>query len=133
MPQSLRAIATGGHIAVVGMVAAGGEGVNPTSLIATGAKLQGLMVGSRDSFEAMCRAIDKSRIRPVVDKVYPWTEARAAFEAMRDGAHFGKIVLKKPQITGSKPPSRSSASISAASSGVVLVVSMWTSGFSGGS
>jgi NADPH:quinone reductase-like Zn-dependent oxidoreductase len=94
MPQSLRAIATGGHIAVVGMVAAGGEGVNPTSLIATGAKLQGLMVGSRDSFEAMCRAIDKNRIRPVVDKVFPWTEARAAFEAMRDGAHFGKIVLK---------------------------------------
>jgi len=94
MTESLRAIAPGGHIAVVGMVAAGGEGMNPTALISTSVRMQGLMVGSRDMFEAMCRALDQTRIRPVVDKVFPWTEARAAFEAMRDGAHFGKIVLK---------------------------------------
>ena len=33
------------------------------------------------------------RIAPVVDKVYPFTEARAALEAMKAGDHFGKIVL----------------------------------------
>ena len=32
-------------------------------------------------------------IAPVVDKVFPWTEARAAFAAMQAGEHFGKIVL----------------------------------------
>jgi NADPH:quinone reductase-like Zn-dependent oxidoreductase len=42
----------------------------------------------------MCQAIDHHRIEPVVDKVFPWTEARAAFEAMRGGEHFGKIVLQ---------------------------------------
>jgi NADPH:quinone reductase-like Zn-dependent oxidoreductase len=30
----------------------------------------------------------------VVDKVYPWTEAKAAFTAMQGGEHFGKIVLE---------------------------------------
>jgi NADPH:quinone reductase-like Zn-dependent oxidoreductase len=94
MPTSIRAVATGGHIAVIGMVSAAGEGFNPTVLIQTSARLQGLMVGSRDMFEAMCRSIALSRLTPVVDKVFPWTEARTAFEAMRDGEHFGKIVLK---------------------------------------
>jgi NADPH:quinone reductase-like Zn-dependent oxidoreductase len=42
----------------------------------------------------MCRAIELHQIRPVVDKVFPWIEAKAAFEAMRGGEHFGKIVLK---------------------------------------
>jgi NADPH:quinone reductase-like Zn-dependent oxidoreductase len=45
-------------------------------------------------FEAMCRAIELHRIQPVVDKVFPFEEARAAFEAMRNGEHFGKIVLQ---------------------------------------
>jgi len=45
-------------------------------------------------FEAMTKAMALHRIEPVVDKVYPFTEARAAFEAMRAGEHFGKIVLE---------------------------------------
>ena len=45
-------------------------------------------------FEAMCRAVELHRISPVVDKVFPWTEAPAAFAAMQGGEHFGKIVLQ---------------------------------------
>jgi NADPH:quinone reductase-like Zn-dependent oxidoreductase len=92
--QSMRAVRIGGHIAIIGVVAGQGNPFNPASLIGNSAKLQGLSVGSRDMFEAMCRAIEQHRIRPVVDKTFPWTEARAAFEAMAGGAHFGKIVLE---------------------------------------
>jgi D-arabinose 1-dehydrogenase-like Zn-dependent alcohol dehydrogenase len=62
-------------------------------MIGTGARLQGVMVGSRSMFEAMCRAIETHHIEPVVDKVFDFTDVVAAFEAMRAGAHFGKIVL----------------------------------------
>ncbi len=92
--QSLRAIKIGGHIAIVGVVAGMGSGFNPASLIGNSAKLQGLSVGSREMFEAMCRAIELHRIQPVVDKVFPWTDAAAAFAAMQTGQHFGKIVLE---------------------------------------
>ncbi len=91
--QSLKAIRIGGHIAIIGVVAQGGSGINPAVLIGNAARMQGVFVGSRDMFEAMCRAIDLHRIAPAVDKVFPWTEVRAAFEAMRAGEHFGKIVL----------------------------------------
>jgi NADPH:quinone reductase-like Zn-dependent oxidoreductase len=92
--QSMRAIRIGGHIAIIGVVAGAGSPFNPASLIGNSARLQGLSVGSRENFEAMCRAIEQHGIRPVVDKVFPWTEARAAFEAMAGGEHFGKIVLQ---------------------------------------
>jgi NADPH:quinone reductase-like Zn-dependent oxidoreductase len=92
--ESMKAIKIGGHIAIIGVVAGGGEPFNPAALIGNSAKLQGLSVGSRDMFEAMCRAIELHRIEPVVDKVFPWTEAKAAFNAMAGGEHFGKIVLE---------------------------------------
>ncbi|MBW8812394.1 MAG: NAD(P)-dependent alcohol dehydrogenase [Caulobacterales bacterium] len=92
--ESMKAVRIGGHIAIIGIVAGGGEPFNPAALIGNSARLQGVSVGSRDMFEAMCRAIELHQIRPVVDKVFPWTEAKAAFEAMRGGEHFGKIVLQ---------------------------------------
>ena len=92
--QSLKAIRVGGHIAIVGVVAGFGGGFNPAVLIGNSAKVQGLTVGSRDMLEAMCRFIELKRISPVVDKVFPWTEADVGFKTMQSGEHFGKIVLE---------------------------------------
>jgi NADPH:quinone reductase-like Zn-dependent oxidoreductase len=92
--ESMRAVKLGGHIAIIGIVAGAGEPFNPAALIGNSAKLQGLSVGSREMFESMCRAIELHKIKPVVDKVFPFTEARAAFAAMAAGEHFGKIVLE---------------------------------------
>jgi NADPH:quinone reductase-like Zn-dependent oxidoreductase len=92
--QSLRAVRIGGHIAIIGVVSGAGEGVQPAVLVGNSARMVGVSVGSREMFEAMCRAMELHRIKPVVDRVFPWTEARAALEAMRAGEHFGKIVLQ---------------------------------------
>ncbi|MBX3483770.1 NAD(P)-dependent alcohol dehydrogenase [Phenylobacterium sp.] len=92
--ESMRAVRIGGHIAVIGVVAGAGDPFNPAALIGNSAKLQGLSVGSRDMFESMCRMMDLKKIFPVVDKVFPFTEAKAAFGAMAAGEHFGKIVLE---------------------------------------
>jgi NADPH:quinone reductase-like Zn-dependent oxidoreductase len=91
--QSMRAVRLGGHIAIIGVVAQGGEPFNPAALIGNSAKLQGLSVGSRQMFEEMCRAIELHRISPIVDKVFALTEAQDAFRAMRAGEHFGKVVI----------------------------------------
>jgi NADPH:quinone reductase-like Zn-dependent oxidoreductase len=91
--ESLKAIRVAGHIAIIGVLSGFQQTLQFGVMIGTSARLQGLSVGSRDMFEAMCRALDLHRIAPVVDKVFPWTDARAAFGAMQAGEHFGKIVL----------------------------------------
>jgi len=91
--EGLRSIALMGHIAIIGVLGGAAEPLPFGSMISTGATLQGVSVGSREMFEAMCLAIETHHIEPVVDKIYPFIEAVAAFEAMRAGEHFGKIVL----------------------------------------
>jgi NADPH:quinone reductase-like Zn-dependent oxidoreductase len=93
LAESLKAIRIGGHIAIIGVLAGFEPPLQIGTMIGTSARLQGVSVGSRAMFEAMNRAIALHRIEPVVDKVFPWTEARAAFAAMQAGEHFGKIVL----------------------------------------
>ena len=93
LAEGLKCIALMGHIAIIGVLGGAAESLPFGAMIGTGARLQGVMVGSRVMFEAMCRAIETHRIQPVVDKVFAFAEARAAFEAMAAGEHFGKIVL----------------------------------------
>jgi len=57
-------------------------------------RLQGIFVGSREMFEAMNRAVALHKLRPVVDRVFPWTQARDALRYMEAGAHFGKLCLR---------------------------------------
>jgi NADPH:quinone reductase-like Zn-dependent oxidoreductase len=94
LSESLRCIALMGHIAIIGVLGGPAEPLQMGAMIASGAKLQGVSVGSRAMFEAMCRAIETHHITPVVDKVYPFTEAIEALHAMRANAHFSKIVLE---------------------------------------
>jgi NADPH:quinone reductase-like Zn-dependent oxidoreductase len=86
----------GGHIAIVGILSDAGAPpptLSSAAMVGSSAKVQGLSVGSREMFEAMCRAMTLHQIRPVIDRVMPWVEAPRAIDEMANGGHFGKIVL----------------------------------------
>lgn len=94
--ESLKSVRMDGHIAVIGVLTDAKvppATLSPAVMIGTSATVQALLVGSREMFEAMCRAIMVHRIRPVLDRVMPWTEAPRAIEEMAAGNHFGKLVL----------------------------------------
>ncbi|HLI67742.1 MAG TPA: NAD(P)-dependent alcohol dehydrogenase [Caulobacteraceae bacterium] len=91
--QSVQAIRNGGHVAVIGILSGFTKDVNVAAIFGANARIHGITVGSREQFEAMCRAIAANDIHPVVDRRYPLAEAQAAFTAMQAGEHFGKIVL----------------------------------------
>lgn len=94
LPRSLRAVRMGGHIPLIGVLTGGQGEVNPLPILMKSVRVQGIFVGSRAMFEAMNRAITQHRLRPVVDRVFPWTEIREALRHMESGAHFGKICLR---------------------------------------
>ena len=91
--QSLRAIKLGGNIAVIGILGGFVKDLNVASIFVSNSHIHGVTVGSREQFESMTRAIEATGIRPVIDKRFPLAESRAAFECMKSGAHFGKIVM----------------------------------------
>ena len=93
LARSLKAVRIGGHIALIGVLSGGGE-VNPMPVLMKAVRLQGVYVGSRAMFEAMNRAITEHKLRPVIDKVFPFAEAHAAYRHLESGAHFGKVVIR---------------------------------------
>ena len=44
-------------------------------------------------FEAMNRAIAAGGLKPVIDKVFPFAEAKDAYRHLKSQNHFGKIVI----------------------------------------
>ncbi|MBK6686316.1 MAG: NAD(P)-dependent alcohol dehydrogenase [Deltaproteobacteria bacterium] len=93
MPQSLRAVRPGGTISVIGVLAGAAGELALTPVLMQNLKLQGILVGPREHFEAMNRAITLHQVMPVVDRSYPFTEAPTALKALGDGHHFGKLVI----------------------------------------
>jgi NADPH:quinone reductase-like Zn-dependent oxidoreductase len=91
--RSLAAVRLGGSISLIGVLTGAAE-VNPTGIMRKSLSVRGIYVGSREMFEDMNRAIAAHRLRPVIDRVFPFADARAAFRHMEGASHFGKIVLR---------------------------------------
>jgi NADPH:quinone reductase-like Zn-dependent oxidoreductase len=93
LPLSIKAVRRGGHIALIGVLTGPGE-MDPRPILIKSVRLQGLYVGSRQMFEEMNRAMAFSRLRPVIDRVFPFEQAVEAMRYQETGAHFGKIAIR---------------------------------------
>lgn len=94
LPQSIRAVKLGGTICLIGVLSAREAPVNVVPIFMRQVRLQGILVGHRESFEAMNRAVFQHQLRPVVDRTFPFEEASDAFRYLASGAHFGKVCIE---------------------------------------
>ena len=93
LARSVRSVRVGGHVALIGALDTSGE-FNPIPIFMKAVRVQGIFVGSRQMFENMNAKIASSGLRPVIDRVFDFGEAREALKYMAAGAHFGKIVVR---------------------------------------
>ena len=93
LEQSLRAVRAGGTLSMIGVLG-GAKLEAPLGLVVTRAvRLQGVTVGSRDDFVAMCTAMARTQLRPVVDSVFPFEALTDALTHLESGRHFGKVCI----------------------------------------
>jgi NADPH:quinone reductase-like Zn-dependent oxidoreductase len=94
LEKSIQAVRYGGRISLIGVLTGFTGAINPQPILGKSIVLQGIYVGSREMFEAMNRAIAQAQLKPVIDRVFPFTEARAAYDYLQSGSHFGKVVIR---------------------------------------
>lgn len=94
LPKSISAVAFDGRVALIGVLAGVKSALPVTSILMKQARLLGVLVGSREMFEALNRTIQMHGIEPVVDRVVPFDQAPGAFAAMERAEHFGKIAIQ---------------------------------------
>lgn len=93
LARSINAVRVAGHVALIGALETSGE-FNPIPVFMKAVRVQGIFIGSRKMFEDMNKAIEAGGMRPVVDKVFAFSEVREALGHMKSGSHFGKIVVR---------------------------------------
>ena len=93
LQRSIRAAGYGGTIAQIGVLTGDPDVVDVRPILSKLVKIHGVYVGSKADFVAMNAAISLSKLKPVIDRVFGFAEAKEALRHMENGAHFGKIVI----------------------------------------
>jgi NADPH:quinone reductase-like Zn-dependent oxidoreductase len=97
LEQSIKATRFEGEVALVGSFATGSSA--PIDVYGTAwagvVALRSVAIGSRSQFLAMNRAIAVNRLKPVIDHVFPFEEARAAYRFYQEAQPFGKVVISQ--------------------------------------
>ena len=92
--QSLRAVAVGGEIASIGYLSTDNPGIDFFKLKTSGANFRNIGVGDRAALLDLTRAVAATGLRPIIDRVFAFGEAREAFAHLESGAHLGKVVIR---------------------------------------
>jgi NADPH:quinone reductase-like Zn-dependent oxidoreductase len=92
LESSIKVVRPGGIIALVGVLAGAGQ-INPMPLLSKAARIQAVYVGSLEMFGSMNRAIAQARLRPIIDRVFPFERAKEAYVYQTTHQHLGKIVV----------------------------------------
>jgi NADPH:quinone reductase-like Zn-dependent oxidoreductase len=93
-PTSLRALARGGRMLVVGGTRGYDAQVGVNYIFARHLSIIGSTLGTRSDFRQVMGLIFAGRLAPVVDRVLPLNEIRAAHDLLESGNVFGKLVLR---------------------------------------
>ncbi|MCO6007203.1 NAD(P)-dependent alcohol dehydrogenase [Actinoallomurus purpureus] len=96
LEQSLKSVAPSGEVAFVGYWLSGTKGarpVDPATFFGAGAVLRRIATGSRAHFLELNRAVTAHRLRPVIDRVFPFDRVPGAFAYCEAGGGFGKVII----------------------------------------
>ncbi|MCP2337988.1 zinc-dependent alcohol dehydrogenase family protein [Actinomadura rupiterrae] len=96
LAMSLKSVAPTGEIALVGSWLSGEAGatpVAPSAIFMAGSSIHRIATGSRAHYLDLNRAVEAHRLRPVIDRVFPFEKVADAYEYCTSGAGFGKIII----------------------------------------
>jgi NADPH:quinone reductase-like Zn-dependent oxidoreductase len=94
LTQSMRAVARGGRIVIVGNTSGPQAEIDIRYIFGKQISLIGSTMGGHQDFRDVMELVWEGKLEPVVDRVMPLSEGKAAFAALERGEQFGKIVLQ---------------------------------------
>lgn len=94
LAEAVDALRVGGTVAFIGLLGRTHADVDLIKLMGKSAMIQAIDVGSRATFESMNAFVGSSALRPVIDRVFAFDEARDAIRYLASGAHFGKVCVR---------------------------------------
>jgi NADPH:quinone reductase-like Zn-dependent oxidoreductase len=98
--QSIKSTRYSGEIALIGSLAREASSMSEASALAVlrsaiagVVTLRSIAAGSRAQFLALTRAIATHRLKPVIDRLFPFEEAQDAYRYYQEAQPFGKVII----------------------------------------
>lgn len=91
--KSVSAMAKKGRLVTCGVTSGPVANLDLRYLFVRQQSIAGCYMGGIRELKKVVRLVRKKKLRPVVDKIFPLREARAALERMLSRQNFGKIIL----------------------------------------
>lgn len=92
--ESLRALARGGRLVTCGATTGPKVVTDVRRLFWHQFTIMGSTMGNAAEYRDVVRQLGEGHLRPIVDRVYPLDQARAAFDRLAAGEQLGKIVIR---------------------------------------
>ena len=91
--ESVKSLKTGGTLVTCGATTGPNVAIDLRHLFARQLTLRGSYMGTMGDLHEVLRHVFAGRLKPVVDRVFPLSELRAAHEYLEKSQMFGKIVV----------------------------------------
>jgi NADPH:quinone reductase-like Zn-dependent oxidoreductase len=91
--ESLRSLKSGGKLVTCGATTGPNVGLDLRHLFARQLNLLGSYMGTMGELHEVLRHVFSGRLKPVVDRVFPLSEIRAAHEYLEKSQMFGKVIV----------------------------------------
>lgn len=86
--------APGGRIVIYGSVRGKIQDAEPARIFWKQLSILGSTMGTEEEFAAMLQFVERHHIKPIIDSIFPLSDADRAMERLARGEQFGKIVLR---------------------------------------
>lgn len=92
--DSLRSLRRGGRLVTCGATSGPQVSLDLRRVFWHHWSILGSTMGNAAEYAEVVRRLGAGELRPIVDRVYPFAQARAAYERLKKGAQLGKIVVE---------------------------------------
>jgi NADPH:quinone reductase-like Zn-dependent oxidoreductase len=91
--QSILSVRKHGFVGLVGLLTGTRLSIDFIPLITNYIRLQAYSVGNAEQLNDLVNAIEKTKVRPVIDSVFTIEKVQDAFYRFKSGEAFGKVVI----------------------------------------
>ena len=93
-PQLLKLCNPGARVGIYGGTTGNIPKISPQLIFWKQVSILGSTMGNDDEFPKMLKLVADHKIVPVIDQIFPFSEANKAFDLLEQSQQFGKVVLK---------------------------------------
>ncbi len=93
LAQSLRICNYGARVGVIGILSGKESNIQIRDLLSHQVQIRGIFMESTEELRALMRAVDALKLKPAIDKIFPFTQVKEAYHHLESQKHIGKVVI----------------------------------------